>query len=256
MTRSSGTRKTASLSDSVQHQLNMYALAASAAGVGMLALVQPVKAEIVYTRAHVVIPEKTIRGLDLNHDGVNDFSLSNYFRTFGSSYQDALTVKPATGNAVWGQGAYASALRAGVRIGPKGPFGSHDRMAFIHIACEPACTETTTRGPWTKGTNRNLGLRFVIQGQNHYGWARLKVEVTPSNRVTLILLGYAYETVANKPIRAGEVKGQNDVAEQINPSALTRPVSELGTLGLLALGSPGPSVWRREETVGTKSDAK
>jgi hypothetical protein len=41
MKRSSGLRKTADLSVSIHQQLNMYALAAGAAGVGVLALAQP-----------------------------------------------------------------------------------------------------------------------------------------------------------------------------------------------------------------------
>ncbi len=41
----------ARLSASIHQQLNAYALAASAAGVGMLALVQPAEAKIVYTKA-------------------------------------------------------------------------------------------------------------------------------------------------------------------------------------------------------------
>jgi hypothetical protein len=55
MKRSSRLRKTAKLSESVHHQLNMYALAATAAGVGMLAFVQPSEAEIVYTPSHLAI---------------------------------------------------------------------------------------------------------------------------------------------------------------------------------------------------------
>jgi hypothetical protein len=49
MKRSPRPRKTADLSDSVHRQLNLYALAAGAAGVGMLALSQPTEAEIIYT---------------------------------------------------------------------------------------------------------------------------------------------------------------------------------------------------------------
>ena len=52
MNRSSGPRKTADLCNSSQQYLNMYAIAASAAGVGMLALAQPVAAKIVYTPTH------------------------------------------------------------------------------------------------------------------------------------------------------------------------------------------------------------
>ncbi len=39
------------LSDSLHQRLNSYALAASAAGVGLLALVQPAQAKIIYTRS-------------------------------------------------------------------------------------------------------------------------------------------------------------------------------------------------------------
>jgi hypothetical protein len=42
-------RAPSKLSDSVHHQLNMYALAASAAGVGILALAQTAEAKIIYT---------------------------------------------------------------------------------------------------------------------------------------------------------------------------------------------------------------
>lgn len=52
---SSQPRKVTNLSDSTTRQLRTYALAASAAGVGVLALTQPVEAEIVYTPAHHMI---------------------------------------------------------------------------------------------------------------------------------------------------------------------------------------------------------
>jgi hypothetical protein len=48
-------RKTANLSESIQQQLSMYALAASAAGVGALCIAKPAEARIVYTPAHVAI---------------------------------------------------------------------------------------------------------------------------------------------------------------------------------------------------------
>ena len=66
-------RKPANLSESVHQQLSMYALAASAAGVGALCFAKPAEARIVYTPAHVAI--KANGGLfriDLNHDGTPD----------------------------------------------------------------------------------------------------------------------------------------------------------------------------------------
>jgi hypothetical protein len=51
MKRCSRPRRTAELCKSLHQQLNAYALVASAAGVGVLALAQPAKAKIVYTPA-------------------------------------------------------------------------------------------------------------------------------------------------------------------------------------------------------------
>jgi hypothetical protein len=54
--RLSRPRRTASnLSDSIHQQLNMYAVMASSARVGMLALSQPAEAKIVYSPAHKLI---------------------------------------------------------------------------------------------------------------------------------------------------------------------------------------------------------
>src|ERR1700679_2216190 len=74
MKRSSGPRKTANLSESVHHKLNVYALAAGAAGVGILASAPPSEAKVVYTAAQITIPGFTPVPLDLNHDGVKDMS--------------------------------------------------------------------------------------------------------------------------------------------------------------------------------------
>jgi hypothetical protein len=59
MKRSSRPLKTAELPRSLHQQLNSYALAASAAGVGVLVLAQPAEAKIIYTKAHHLIPPNT-----------------------------------------------------------------------------------------------------------------------------------------------------------------------------------------------------
>jgi hypothetical protein len=71
-------RKTANLSESIHQQLNMYAFAATAAGVGVLALAKPAQGKIIYTSTHHVITQNHHYKLDLNHDEVADFGLSNY----------------------------------------------------------------------------------------------------------------------------------------------------------------------------------
>jgi hypothetical protein len=77
MKRFRSARVAADLSASVHHQLNMYVLAASAAGVGMLALAQAANAKIIYTPAHHVIRKNGHLNIDLNHDGAPDFTVFN-----------------------------------------------------------------------------------------------------------------------------------------------------------------------------------
>ena len=65
-------RAAVNLPKQIGKQVNLYALAAGAAGVGIMALAEPAEAEIVYTPTHVNIAPNRIVGLDLNHDGSVD----------------------------------------------------------------------------------------------------------------------------------------------------------------------------------------
>lgn len=84
MKRSFRPRRTAELSKSLREQLNTYALAASAAGVGMLALAGPAEAKIVYTPVHIVLTRGALP-LDLNNDGMVDFILLDKYQRNGQT---------------------------------------------------------------------------------------------------------------------------------------------------------------------------
>jgi hypothetical protein len=257
MTRSALPRKTANLSDSVQQRLNKYALAAGAAGVGVLVLAHPAEAKIVYTPADTNITPDHLIPLDLNHDGIVDFRFKDVYeisRTAGFDHTGILSVVPANqGNKIEGytrtNGNYASALRAGASIGPNARFTTGpNRMeeAFIDTGRDPQSSGLCF-GTWPTRTNRYLGLQFLINGEVHFGWARLNVTCRGLD-VLATLSGYAYETVPNKPIIAGQTKG-SDEESAIGPEAApTVPVPKPAQLGLLALGSRGLSIWRREES--------
>ena len=58
--------------------------------------------------------------------------------------------------------------------------------------------------------------------------------------------GYAYETTPNKPIIAGATK-EPDETNANEATASAQPDFTHASLGLLAMGAPGPSIWRREE---------
>jgi hypothetical protein len=193
----------ARLSDSVHHQLNLYALAASAAGVGILACLQPAEAKIVYTKAHHVIGPNHSYPLDLNHDGKTDFSLRNLHQTSGTVVSGGLSAVPAAVNGVEGIHTrlrpWAYALKGGAVIGPRQPFHA-TRMVSIRIED----SAHYSYGSWLNVSNRYLGLKFKIGGKFHYGWARLSVVVDQRAHITATLTGYAYETIPNKPVVAGK----------------------------------------------------
>ena len=254
MKASSLPRKTANLSESIHQQLNMYALAASAAGVGVLALTQPVEAKIVYTPAHHVINANQTYGLDLNHDGTSDFELKDFFSTFSGNLYGYLQILPHTSaNEVWAaaraprcgsEELCAAALPKGKSVGPKGRFRQDypdgERMVATGIV-------SGHWGSWFNVT-RYLGLKFVIKGKTHYGWARLAVRAQRFV-VTATLTGYAYETIPGKAIIAGATKGPDDDPQQV-PATHTSPTPEPAALGILALGAPELSIWRRKEPAG------
>jgi hypothetical protein len=246
MTRSPRSRKTANLSDSVHQQLTMYALAAGAAGVGILGFAQSAEARIVYTPTDQQIPPGFGTGLylDVNNDGINDFSFVNFFSSTSSNLGLWVSPVPAS-NEIFSAGAsYAAALPAGARIGPRGKF--HKRaVAFM----AEGNSHSTCGGPWKKAHSRYLGLKFWVKGKIHFGWARLNVNCVYPKAIRATLTGYAYETIPNKAIIAGATKGP-DAAEPTASFNTHNP--EPATLGVLAMGAPGLSIWKREELIAAR----
>ncbi len=217
MKRSLRPRKTANLPESVHHQLNMYALAASAAGVGVLALTTPAEARIVYTPTHHIITEGGHYLLDVNHDGIIDFTLqAQITHTTGySGFIASISAIPAAGNGVegWtGSRAWASALKPGGRVGSQHYFAGKVMAAY----CSPFCSGGPS-GSWVNVNKRYLGLKLKIGGKVHYGWARLNVSIQGS-AIVGTLTGYAYETIPGKPIKAGQIKEGDDAT--IEPASL------------------------------------
>jgi len=236
-------RKPSNLSESLHHRLNSYAAAAGAAGVGLLALAQPAQAKIAYTRAHKQIAPNHTIPLDLNHDGRTDFSFHDSFTctSFCEYIEGKLSVLPARlANEIVGHPgrsyAYASALSAGVRVGPKSPFSQGNKVMAFGGYDAGTQGPGYCSGPWQNVQHRYLGLEFSIEGKVHFGWARLTETCSSKNgENTALLTGYAYETIANKPIIAGRTKG---------PDVITLQDPSLGHLARGASAIPG---WRREQ---------
>jgi hypothetical protein len=246
MQRSSGPRKTANLSKSVHQQLNMYALAMSAAGVGMVSA-QPAQAKIVYTPTHHTLANGT---LPIPIDRTHDFNLSDKFYIITGSWSTQLLNLNVSGSAdVVGAKGSAAALKHGAVIGPSDKFQT-GKVLMAGGFCETQISSSRVFGAFANTTQRYLGLKFKVNGKVHYGWVRFaSVKASACNGgpgVTAILTGYAYETIPNKPIIAGKIHGADDI-EQPAPASLTSPTPKPATLGALAMGAPGLSIWRRKE---------
>jgi hypothetical protein len=209
-------RKAVSLSSSLERGLKMYALAASAAGVGMLAWAQPAEGRIVYTPTHQVIKPNGHYNLDLNNDGIIDFLIQNKFSCgqtascLGRAYAGAAS--SSRRNSVVALMVATEirdlALQKGARIRANRIFYGGGTMAGAALSRQGTLSSW---GAWANVTNRYLGLKFRFNHELHFGWARLNVKIdSKTAKITSVLTGYAYETIPNKPIIAGQTHGEND----------------------------------------------
>jgi hypothetical protein len=221
-------RKPSNLSDLLHSQLNSYALAASAAGVSLLALTQPAEGKIIYTRDNRELVNQHVVYLDLNHDGTSDFYFYGSYSAKTSSGIANLGVfpEPLQNNSIWAEEsrghACAAPLTYGQHIEAGQPFKQQVLLMFARTWGPTSSKNRCARGE--KAGTHYLGLLFHIKGKIHYGWARIDVANYPFIGATY-LTGYAYETVANKGIIAGKTKG---------PDVVT---VEPGSLGALASGA-------------------
>jgi hypothetical protein len=246
------TRKTISLRPLLDNELTSYVAAAkgnasanrrfvasaiSAITLGSVSLAPPLFAEIIYTPANKSIGKSNALSflpIDLNNDGIADLSISAYnFVSFSSGFHERadLGAFGLQGNqvlveggglivpAVMGQviGFAASAVR----------FQRGGLMAAARHSSDGFSSSNTTEGLWLRAKNRYLGVKFIINGETHYGWARFNAGAGYAQ-----LTGYAYETIPDKPIPTG-------VSETAPPeSGANSPEgANTGSLGELALGS-------------------
>jgi hypothetical protein len=233
-TRASSSRRSlpSLLNRALERRLLSYAAAATATGVSALALVQSSSAEIVYTPTQQKIAHGGTVAIDLNHDGITDFIITSNTSTCGFAnhgcLRQKLSVSPSQENQIMANDLYALALSGKQKIGSAGNFSGERPFMDFCTATLPSHSNTPG-GSWLNQKNgAYLGLKFYINGQIHFGWARLKVVVNEYTcNAHAILTGYAYETIPNRPILAGQASGAENSSQQA-PSS--------GRLGSLAAG--------------------
>lgn len=243
-----------SLPETIEHRMKLYSVAAAAASISVLALVQPADATVVITRKNIpLVPPvdgQILVSIDLNNDGITDFEFSaNSFKS--TSFNAAIAILPKSGGNVVGNPgrgiSYASALMRGAKIGPSAHFSSlgSNGGAIIERSHGFGTVSRVLYGDWGGNPpNRYIGVRFLINGATHYGWVRFSVNSTKAP-LSATITAYAYETVANKRILAGISPTS---ATEGQPQAKVQR-SEAPSLGMLALGAEGLELWRRDDSI-------
>lgn len=223
----------------MERRLAAYGITA-AASLGLLASACPAQAEVIYTPTKTVL-NNGLLAIDLDGDGTADFTLEDDFNGGFFRSNRRLLLQGDVGASVMNSQDFALALGAGAMIGSSRKFRAVNpmaiRMANVGYVCasSSACNSLDF-GPWKQAQNRYLGLKFLIGGQVHYGWARLSVvshyQAGGKSTIRVLLTGYAYETTPGMAIVAGG--GAGTQAQVVAPRD--------ATLGQLALGAVA---WRK-----------
>jgi len=201
-------RKSETLPQGLDRRLLFYAVAAGA----VLTAVPGSQAEVVFTPSNAVFQGLGKFDIDLDNDGSADFSIVARWTQYDTS--NMIQALFAQGNGPSHQIAAtkfgdAAKLKKGTQIGPGQTF-----RAF-------ALMETPFyRGYWQYATkSRCLGVRFLINGEVHYGWIGFR-EVRAYPAVAGRLFGWAYETVPDTAILAGDTGTAAPLDSSISPTSL------------------------------------
>jgi hypothetical protein len=157
-----------------------------------------------YTASMDLNPNSLVTGASALGDPTGGFA-SNYIYPFALSSGYNIGPISSTSNKAWSAGAsqfmvYSNCISSG--------------PSYAQFGCSP-------------GTDKYLGLRFMIGANVHYGWARVNITDLPDN---WIVKDYAYEETPDTPIVAGGgILGINDnVFEGVRIVALEKRIALFG----------------------------
>jgi len=212
------TQKNFFLKDSLSKRLAQYgALAVAIAGV------TDASGQIVYTDiTDYNGGVNTDYLLDLNNDAIIDFEIlqNQSITTYAGyplTYNSLLLVPTAIGNEALvddplaGNFAYPFALNSGdvISSGQSAWNNNGFSAGYMSLNWNYSLDVNGTiygaiDGNFTDVTDKFIGLRFELNGQTHYGWARLDVNI---DGTTWVVKDYAFNSTPGAAINAGQTLG-------------------------------------------------
>lgn len=223
-------RPAIALSRALEKKLSAYAIAGTVA----LGALPHMQGAVVYTLVHAFGSLGQATAIDLNGDGVQDFDVLT--RLIVSTFpitEQALQVSAATPNGIAiASDGYPAALKFKDAIGPDLKFGLQRLGLVMYGRTSSIDGHVSARGNFNGVKNSFLGLKFVLNGEIYYGWARFDTRGRFGQAISYELVDFAYENTPNQPIKAGA----------------GIPLQQQAGLGVLALGSDGLALWRGNPT--------
>src|SRR5262245_59628848 len=187
-------------------RLLRYALAAGVT----LACQVPAHGEVVFTPSNAVLQGLGKLDIDLDNDGSSDFSILARWTVYDTSNMIqalfAYGVRPSH-QIVTGRSDV-------LPLKKKAPIGPERHFRALRLMETPFY-----RGSWQGAKSRCIGVRFLINGEVHYGWIGFR-EVRTFPAVAVKLSGYAYESEPNKEILAGDTGTAARLDSFISPTSL------------------------------------
>lgn len=142
--------------------------------------------------------------LDLNNDGIDDFNLKSFYEAdyywFEIKSSNSINAIIATNPWYSNPMPLESGYEVFEIVSYAYPSVSYNTWGFFTTG-DCFGGEIGCYYDWKLNGDKFLGLRFLINGQTHYGWARLNVV----SQTQWVFKDYAYNATPNKPIIAGQM---------------------------------------------------
>ncbi len=169
-------------------------------------------AQIVYTDVN---PDTTIScsaigciqsyNLDLNNDATVDFTLYTSYQFVPCTLSTGGIMQRVYVSSQSGNGIDTLMMNANDTIGSNLAFSASSENLRRKTFQGGQCNGSS--GSWTSTSDHYLGLQITVGASTYYGWARLNVVVPgvyPTSTVYFRVKDYAYNSIPNQPILAGQ----------------------------------------------------